>query len=201
MPSMLIATNNKGKRVEIQALLAELDMQLLTPMEIGLNIEVTEHGQTYAENALLKGRAFCQESGILTLADDSGLEVDALNGAPGLHSARYSPKPEANDADRRHLLLVNLSDFPRPWIARFRCNVAIVFPDTREYLTEGVCPGEIIPEERGQNGFGYDSIFLLPELGLTMAELQLEAKNLLSHRARAIQAALQILKNLGIQRG
>jgi XTP/dITP diphosphohydrolase len=193
MPQVLIATNNKGKRIEIAALLSDLELELVIPGEIGLELEVDETGFTYAENALLKGRAFCKAARLLTLADDSGLEVDALGGLPGLHSARFAQKPGATDADRRSLLLERLQGLPRPWQAQFRCVVALVSPAGMEYLTEGICPGEIIPEERGQNGFGYDPVFLLPDLGLTMAELSMEAKNRRSHRALAVLGAREAL--------
>jgi len=120
--------------------------------------------------------------------------VDALDGLPGLHSARFVARPDATDADRRQALLEHLRGKPRPWLARFRCWVAVVTPDGETHLAEGVCPGEIIPEERGQNGFGYDPIFYLPELGKTMAELSMDEKNRLSHRARAVRAAVPWLK-------
>jgi len=202
MTKLLIATHNKGKSLEIQALLHDINVELLTPSQINLNLEVNETGKTYTENAALKGVAFARASGLLTLADDSGLEVQALDGLPGIISARFAPMPDATDADRRAYLLMRLQGKPRPWLARFRCVVAIVrpglnsvsdpsVPDLR--FTEGICPGEIIPTERGQNGFGYDPIFLLPEIGRTMAELTMEEKNRLSHRARALQAALPIL--------
>jgi len=193
MAQLLLATNNRGKRVEIQSLLQDLDLELLIPVDLGLTLEVEETGQTYAENAGLKAKAFLQSSGLPVLADDSGLEVDALNGAPGLHSARFSPKPGATDADRRRLLKERLLPHPRPWTARFRCTVALAFPGQEMRFVEGVCPGEIIPEERGSNGFGYDPIFYLPEIGLTMAELSMEQKNRLSHRGRAVLAARPIL--------
>ena len=156
-------------------------------------MDIEESGQTYAENATLKGVAFAQASGMMTLADDSGLEVEALDGLPGLRSARFAPKPGASDADRRAYLLERLSGAPRPWKARFRCLIALVSPDGEIHHSEGICPGEIIPEERGDNGFGYDPIFLLTELGQTMAELSMEQKNRLSHRARAVQAARPVL--------
>jgi XTP/dITP diphosphohydrolase len=189
MAKILLATNNQGKLKEIQALLADLPLELLTPRAVGLQLAVDETGQTYAENAALKGLAFAQAAGLLTLADDSGLEVDALDGQPGLHSARFSLKPGATDADRRAYLLERLAGKPQPWIARFRCVIALVEPTGRVQFTEGICPGQIISEERGDNGFGYDPIFWLPELGKTMAELSMEQKNRLSHRARAVLAA------------
>ena len=203
MLDLLIASNNPGKLREIQSILADLPsgwhsawLKLLQPVDIGLHLDVQEDGQTYAENAALKARAFCHASQLVTLADDSGLEVDALSGQPGLHSARYAPQPGATDADRRAYLLHNLQGHPRPWTARFRCTVAISTPAGELYYTEGICPGEIIDQERGQNGFGYDPVFLLPELGLTMAELSMSEKNRLSHRARAVQAALPLLEKI-----
>jgi XTP/dITP diphosphohydrolase len=158
-----------------------------------LNIEVDETGQTYVQNAALKALAFAKATGMLALADDSGLEVDALGGLPGLHSARFAPQPGAQDADRRAYLLERLQGNPRPWLARFRCVIAVAREAERPRFAEGVCQGEIIPEERGQNGFGYDPIFLIPDLGKTMAELSMEEKNQLSHRARAVLAARPIL--------
>ena len=196
MTKLFLATNNQGKLVEIQALLGDLGLELLTPDQLGINLQVEESGQTYMENAACKGRAFASASGLLTLADDSGLEVDALKGMPGVYSARFSPLPNATDADRRAYLLAQLAGMPRPWTARFRCLVALVTPQGAVSFTEGVCPGEVIPQERGANGFGYDPIFLLPELGRTMAELSMDEKNLLSHRARAIRAARPILESL-----
>jgi len=193
---LLLATNNKGKLRELSAILADLPFELLSPAEIGLELDVPEDGVTYTENATRKALAFQRASGLTCLADDSGLEVDALNGAPGLHSARYSSKPGATDSDRRTYLLKNLRGQPRPWTARFRATVAIADMHGNVQTAEGTCPGEIIPEERGTGGFGYDPIFLLPEHGLTMAELSEETKNRLSHRARAVQAAKQILLSL-----
>jgi XTP/dITP diphosphohydrolase len=194
MTGLLIATTNPGKIVEIQDLLEDLPFHLLLPADLGIRLEVAETGGTYAENAALKAVAYCAASGILTLADDSGLEVAALDGAPGLHSARYSPQPGAKDADRRALLLKNLAGKPQPWLARFVCAVVIAAPGQPLQLAEGECRGEILPEERGDNGFGYDPIFYLVGLGRTMAELTRSEKNTLSHRARAVQAALPVLR-------
>jgi XTP/dITP diphosphohydrolase len=196
MNKLLIATNNKGKVKELQELLKGLDVQLLTPADIHLELDVVEDGTTYRENASKKAVAFAQASGLISLADDSGIEVDALNGAPGLYSARYSPKPNANDADRRAYLLQNLKEKPGPWKAHFHATIAIATPEGVVQFAEGNCYGEIIPEERGTGGFGYDPIFLLPELGRTTAELTMEEKNRLSHRALAVMNALPILKSL-----
>ncbi len=195
-PRLLIATLNRGKQAEFRQLLHGLDAELVFPDDLGLRLEVRETGQTYAENAALKAQAWAQASGLLTLADDSGLEVDALGGAPGIYSARYAPQPQATDADRRRYLLRNLAPHPRPWQARFRCVIAIAEPHGPVHFAAGVCPGEIIPEERGAHGFGYDPIFLLPEQGKTMAELPPEEKNRLSHRGRAVRAAWPLLTAL-----
>jgi XTP/dITP diphosphohydrolase len=200
MNKLLIATNNKGKVKELRDLLKEVPVDLVTPAEIGLGLDVTEDGSTYAENATKKAVAFAHASGLISLADDSGLEVDALQGAPGLHSARYgSPDGgfvKLSDAERRAYLINNLQDKPRPWTGRFHATIAIAVPDGNTYLAEGYCEGEIIPEERGRGGFGYDPIFLLPEPGKTMAELSMEEKNRLSHRARAVMRAKGILEQI-----
>jgi len=196
MNKLLIATNNKGKVKELQDLLKDTGLELVTPAEINLNLEVEEDGATYAENAAKKARAFAQASGLISLADDSGLEVDALDGAPGLYSARYHPKPGANDADRRAYLLENLAGKPRPWTAHFHATIAIAIPEQDVQVVEGNCYGEIIPEERGSGGFGYDPIFFFPELNQTMAELEMDEKNRLSHRAKAVMNAIPILKKI-----
>jgi XTP/dITP diphosphohydrolase len=196
MLKILVATANRGKLHEIQALLADLPLMLVIPRDLGLLLEVAETGDTYAVNAALKATAFARRAGLLALADDSGLEVDALGGLPGVRSARFSPLPGANDADRRGYLLLQLGGKPGPWTAHFHCTVALAEPDGNIVYFEGDCPGEIIPSERGENGFGYDPIFLLPELGRTMAELSMAEKNELSHRARAIKAAIPYLRQL-----
>ena len=193
---LLLASYNPGKLDELQALLADVVLELISPASLNLTLEVIEDGHTYQENAAKKALAFAQAAGYLALADDSGLEVQALDGQPGLYSARFSPIPGATDRDRRVLLLQKIHDKPRPWLARFRCAIALATPAGKLLFSEGVCPGEIIPEERGKNGFGYDPIFLLPELGKTMAELTMEEKNRLSHRARAVMAAKSTLLQL-----
>jgi len=193
---ILVATGNRGKLVEIQSLLEGAPLTLLTPAMLGLALEVEETGATYAENAALKARAFAQASGLPALADDSGLEVDALGGLPGIRSARFSNRAVASDADRRAYLLQRLQGLPRPWTAHFHCTVALAAPTGALRFAEGQCPGEIIPQERGEHGFGYDPIFLLTALGLTMAELSMAQKNQLSHRARAIKAAQPLIMEM-----
>jgi XTP/dITP diphosphohydrolase len=194
MDSLLIGSENRGKLREIRSILTDLPVVLVLPVDLKINLDVAENGLTYAENAVLKARAYQEVSGLVTLADDSGLEVDALDGRPGLHSHRFSPLPHASDADRRAHLLQLLAVIPQPWTARFRCAVAVAVPDGRLFVVHGECPGEIIPVERGHHGFGYDPVFYLPEYGATMAELDSEVKNRISHRARAVQAALPLLR-------
>ena len=196
MNKLLIATNNQGKVLELQELLTGSGIEFVTPAQINLQLEVEEDGSTYQENAGKKAIAFAQASGLISLADDSGLEVEALDGAPGLYSARYSPKPGAKDKDRRDFLLENLKDKPRPWKAHFHATIAVAKPNGEIEFAEGNCYGEIIPEERGTGGFGYDPIFFMTDLGKTMAELEMEEKNRLSHRALAVLAAMPILKRL-----
>lgn len=195
---LLIATNNNGKIKELHELLDELGIELVRPSQIQLDLDVLEDGHTYAENATKKAVAFAQASGLISLADDSGLEVDALDGAPGLYSARYGSLngEKLSDKDRRDYLVKNLQGEPHPWTARFRATIAVAIPNSEIHLTEGVCEGEIIPEERGTGGFGYDPIFLLKDLGKTMAELSMEEKNRLSHRARAVMNAKGILEKI-----
>jgi XTP/dITP diphosphohydrolase len=193
MRNLLIATNNIGKVDEIKALLRNLGLILITPSDLGISLEVSEDGQTYAENAAKKALAFAQVSGLIAVGDDSGLEVDALGGQPGLRSHRFNPIPNASDADRRKYLLKRLEGKPRPWTARFRATIAVASPSGEKELATGECEGEIIPEERGSNGFGYDPIFFIPDIGRTMAELEMDEKNRLSHRARAIQNSIPIL--------
>src|SRR5258706_4525007 len=193
---LLIATENPGKVKEIQALLEGLDVKLVMPKSLALDPEAVEDGASYEENAGKKALAYAQASGLISLADDSGLEVDALGGAPGLYSARYSPLPNATDADRRAYLLQNLQGKPHPWTAHFHATIAIATPEGVLYFADGNCYGEIIAEERGENGFGYDPIFLVPALDRTTAELSMDEKNRLSHRALAVQSAKPILQKL-----
>jgi len=216
---LLIATNNQGKIKELHELLDDLEIELITPAQLNLDLEVIEDGLTYAENAAKKAVSFAQASGLTSLADDSGLEVDALGGDPGLYPARYGSTngEKLSDAGRRNYLLQKLQNKPHPWTARFHATIAIAIPPSyvtlseakgleqnppathpynNVYLAEGWCEGEIVPAERGTGGFGYDPIFLLLEMGKTMAELSMDEKNRLSHRARAVMNAIPILKTL-----
>jgi XTP/dITP diphosphohydrolase len=190
---LLIATTNVGKKKEFSSLLEGQPFELVFPAEIGINIDVAETGSTYAENAVLKAIALSRASGLLALSDDTGLEVECLEGRPGLYSARFSPIVGATDADRRSKLLFELQGKPIPWKARFCCVVALAKPDGSTKLFFGEVNGEIITQERGEHGFGYDRLFWIPEIRKTMAELEMVEKNLYSHRAIAVKKAVEFL--------
>jgi len=194
MPKLLLATSNPGKTREYHFLLYGLGYQMTTLAEEGITRVVTESGNNYEENARLKAITYAKLSQLTTLADDSGLEVDALNREPGIQSARFAGET-ATDAEKVSLLLARLNDVP--WeqrTARFKCVIAIATPGGHSELCYGECQGMIAIEAKGKNGFGYDPIFLIPETGKTMAELPLEIKNQISHRARASQQARQVLQ-------
>jgi len=190
---LLIATRNRGKKREYARLLQGLEVELITLDDLSVTKTIKEDGASYTENALLKARGYAAATGLLTLADDSGLEVDALDGAPGVLTARYAGEG-ASDEQRYSLLLEQLKDVPHEHrSARFRCVIALAWPDGRVEITEGVCEGRITREPRGEHGFGYDPVFYVPEHGCTMAELPPEIKNRISHRARAAAVASEIL--------
>ena len=190
--ALLLASNNPGKLREVRALFAEVEV--VAPAALGLALDVEESGQTFAANAQLKARAFAAASGQIALADDSGLEVDALDGAPGIYSARYGG-PDLDDAGRCQLLLAELAPYPEPAQrrARFRCVLCAASPDGRQCQAEGTCAGLIALSPAGANGFGYDPVFLVPAYAQTMAELDPQIKNRLSHRAQALAALRPLL--------
>ena len=189
---LLIATHNRDKLKELSFLLGGVPFELVSLSDVGIELDADETGDTLEENATLKAETYARLSGLPTLADDSGLEVEALGGAPGVHSARYAGEG-ASDEDRIALLLKNLADYPQPWTARFRCVAAIVRPEQAAELYSGECRGEIITEPRGDNGFGYDPVFLITREGKTMAELTSDEKNRLSHRGAAAGKARNAL--------
>lgn len=190
---LFIATTNKGKRKEISSLFESTSFELVFPEDLHLYAEVIETGETYAENAALKAETLCRLSNMLTLADDTGLEVDALDGRPGLHSARYVPIEGATDADRRDHLLEELRDKPTPWFARFCCVVALAAPHKPTLFFEGEVRGQILQQESGEHGFGYDRLFFIPQMNKTMADLSMQEKNQISHRAMAVKKVIQEL--------
>ncbi|MFN2302501.1 MAG: RdgB/HAM1 family non-canonical purine NTP pyrophosphatase [Anaerolineales bacterium] len=190
---LLIASGNLGKICEIKAILSPLKLMVVSTQDLGFEIHVSETGNTYTENAHIKAIAYLQKSDLTVLADDSGLEVDLLSGAPGVYSARFSPKENANDADRRDYLIKQLKDKPQPWKAHFHCAAVLATPGGQIYETHGQCQGTIIPQERGCGGFGYDPIFYMPEFNATMAELPAQLKNVISHRAKALKAMIPMI--------
>ncbi len=194
---LLIATHNPGKVREYRELLRDIDLPLVSLSDVGITQEVAETGLTFAENAWLKARTYAAASGLLTLSDDSGLEVDALGGAPGIHSARYGGDACATDGERVNLLLANLQGVA--WerrTARFRCFIALHHPQGAEASVVGAVAGMIQYAPQGADGFGYDPVFYLPSLGRTMAQLPLAEKNRISHRADAAGRAVPALRRL-----
>ena len=191
---LLVATRNRGKLRELASLLSDVPMKLLSLDEAGVEGEVEETGATFEENAVLKATAYARSSGLTTLADDSGLEVDALGGEPGVRSARYAG-PDADDGARVRLLLSKLSETPSGRRqARFRCAMAVASPNGSARTFAGECEGIIADAPRGRNGFGYDPAFLFPETGRTMAELSSEEKDAVSHRGMAARRAAAALR-------
>ena len=196
MPKLLLASSNPGKIREYHLLLNNLGYQIVTLSDQRIRKIATEPGDSYEQNAQIKATTYAKLSQLITLADDSGLEVDVLHGKPGVHSARFAGE-DATDADRVTKLLAMMDGIP--WdkrTANFKCVIAIATPEGELELCQGKCPGIISFKVRGKNGFGYDPIFYLPELDKTMAELPLELKNQLSHRGQAARKARIILKQL-----
>ena len=195
--ALLLATNNGHKLDELRGMLRPHGLRVVSPSDIGISLDVAETGDTFASNATLKAEAFARASDMLSLADDSGLVVDALGGAPGVHSARYGG-PGLNDHDRNALLLERLRGVPAPErTARFVSIVALAEPGWPTQLFEGRVEGVITAEPRGEHGFGYDPIFLVPELNRTLAELTIHEKASVSHRGRAMARALDYLLGKG----
>ena len=196
MPELVLASGNKGKLAEFQRLLEGLDVQIHSMKEYPEIGEIVEDGSTFAENALIKARAVCKATGKPAMADDSGLAVDALNGAPGIYSARFAGE-QRSDADNNAKvlqLLEGVEDGKRT--ARFFCVIAIVLPDGREYTVEGTCEGTILHALQGEGGFGYDPLFYVESLDKTFAELTMEEKNHISHRGHANRKAVEIIRGL-----
>ena len=182
--SILIGTANQGKFSEFKVLFSKLPYQLMSLKNAGINEVVEETGSTFSENAIIKAEHYSKLSGCLTIADDSGLEVDVLGGAPGVFSARYAGE-NATDNQKVNFLLNRLKRFKMPWIARFHCVIAIAHPNLDTKTFEGICEGEIIPKASGQNGFGYDPVFYVHKHHQTLGQLSREEKNSISHRGLA----------------
>ena len=196
VPGLLIATRNRKKKAELSEILAEWDVNLVSLEELEGIPEVDEDGATFTANALKKARTMAEISGLITLADDSGLMVDALGGAPGIFSARFAG-PGCSDADNNAKLLSLLHEVPEAArTARFVCVIAVAIPGGEAETVKGICEGRIIASPRGQKGFGYDPLFIPAGFTSTFAELGEETKNQISHRGRALQAAKPLLRRL-----
>lgn len=191
---IILATNNKSKVKEISEMMSGSDITFESLADAGINVEVEEIGTTFEENALLKAREICKLSGKPTISDDSGLEIDALDGAPGIYSSRFMGEDTSYDIKNNALIekLENVADPDRT--ARFRCCMALVLPDGREFVTEGAMEGIIAREPKGINGFGYDPILFIPEYNRTSAELSSEEKNNISHRGEALRKMIEVIK-------
>lgn len=194
---LVLASKNRHKLAEMQTILGELGLEVVLESEVGVDVDVEETGTTFEENALLKAKAVMEASGMAAIADDSGLEVDALHGAPGVYSARYGGKD--SDAARTALLLENMRDVPQEKrTARFVSAIACALPDGRVVTARGVCEGTVLFETRGDNGFGYDPVFFVPELGMTFAEADGARKNAVSHRGNALKEFCKVWKETGL---
>ena len=181
----ILATHNPGKLREMSDLLSHLGVEVVSPADMGITVEVEETGTTFAENAMLKAKAICAASGLPAIADDSGLCVDALNGGPGVYSARYGG--EGLDDRGRYMLLLNSLRGQTTRAAHFACAIACAFPDGKTLTAEGRCDGAIAFAPLGEGGFGYDPVFLVPEKGKTFGQLTAEEKSAISHRGRALR--------------
>lgn len=194
---LVLASKNRHKLVELQTILGEMGIEVVLQSEIGIDVDVEETGTTFAENAMLKAKAVMEASGMAAIADDSGLMVDALNGEPGVYSARYGGMP--TDLDRTMLLLEKIKDVPaEKRTGRFVSAIACALPDGREVTAQGVCEGNILFELRGTGGFGYDPVFYVPLLGKTFAEAGAEEKNAISHRGNALREFCKEWKEKGL---
>lgn len=194
MKRMIFATGNENKMKEIREILGALSLEILSMKEAGVSADIVEDGKTFEENALIKARAICKLAGEMVLADDSGLEIDYLNKEPGIYSARYMGEDTSYHIKNKSLIdrLEGVPDEKRT--ARFVCAIAAVFPDGKELVVRGTVEGIIGYEEKGENGFGYDPIFYLPERGCTTAELPPEEKNSISHRGNALRLMKELLE-------
>lgn len=194
MKKIIFATGNQDKMKEIREILADMDVEVVSMKEAGIQADIVEDGSTFEENAIIKAKTICEMTGEITLADDSGLEIDYLNKEPGIYSARYMGEDTSYRIKNANLIerLNGVPDEKRT--ARFVCAVAAAFPDGSVKTVRGTMEGCIGYEEKGENGFGYDPIFYLPEYGCTSAELSMEEKNKISHRGKALRAIKEELK-------
>ena len=194
MTKIVFATGNQGKMREITQIMADMDVEVVSMKEAGIFIDIEENGTTFEENALIKARAIAKEANAIVLADDSGLEIDFLDKAPGVLSARYMGEDTPYEVKNGHILSLLKDVQGEARSARFVCSIAAVFPDGREFTTYATIEGEIAYESAGENGFGYDPIFYVPQFGKTTAELSADEKNKISHRGKALSMMKEILQ-------
>lgn len=193
MKKFIVATKNKGKLREIKEILKNFPYEVLSMEEVGISKDIEESGKTYEENALIKAREVHNITGEIVMADDSGLEVDFLDGAPGIYSSRFAGEG-ASDEDRINKLLGLLEGVPfEKRTARFVCAIAVVFPKGKHFTVRGVCEGYISTKTEGEKGFGYDPVFYLPDYGMTIAQMEPDEKNKVSHRSRALKLMVEEL--------
>lgn len=198
MKRLIFATGNQGKMREIREILGDCIPEILSMKEAGIEVDIIEDGKTFEENALIKARAVSKAGSIMAMADDSGLVVDCMDGAPGIYSARFMGEDTSYDIKNNYIIEQAMKVQPEERTARFVCAIACVMPDGREWVVRGTVEGVINDRQAGENGFGYDPIFLVPELGVTTAQLPPEEKNAISHRGRALRAMRSLLKQEGI---
>lgn len=194
MKRIIFATTNQGKMNEIRMILSDLDVELVSLKEAGIHADIVEDGKTFEENALIKARKICELTGEMILADDSGLEVDYLSGAPGVYSARFLGEDTPYSVKNRYIIDQLKDAVGQERSARFVCAIAAVFPDGREIVTRGTVEGLIGYEEKGTNGFGYDPIVYVPEFGMTTGEMDPEKKNEISHRGKALRQMRELIR-------
>ena len=198
MKRLIFATGNQGKMREIREILGDCIPEILSMKEAGIEADIVEDGKTFEENALIKARAVSRAGNIMAMADDSGLVVDCMDGAAGIYSARFMGEDTSYDIKNNYIIEQAMKVPPEERTARFVCAIACVMPDGREWVVRGTVEGVINDRQAGENGFGYDPIFLVPELGITTAQLPPEEKNAISHRGRALRAMRSLLKQEGI---
>lgn len=197
MEKIIFATSNEGKMKEVREILADLNVPVLSLREAGIKADIVEDGSTFEENAIIKARAIMEMSNAVVLADDSGLEVDYINKEPGIYSARYMGEDTPYAVKNQNIIDRLQGAEGKERSARFICAIAAALPDGRILTTRATIEGQIGHEERGENGFGYDPIMYLPELGKTTAELSMEEKNQISHRGKALRLMKEELRRLG----
>ena len=196
MDKIVFATTNAGKIKEIKEILSDFDVEVVSMKEMNITADIEENGATFEENSLIKARAVSKLTGLPALADDSGLEVDYLNGEPGIYSARYLGRDTDYDYKNNYIIKKLKEAKGEERSARFVCVISLVLPDGREFVKKGVMEGRIGYEIKGENGFGYDPIFYLPEYGKTSAEISAEEKNKISHRGKALSAMKELIASL-----